>query len=147
MTPSKDRKKTARPIAQMALASEYEGPRNGNGQKRNVPTMNQSSNHKLALFNRHVKNPLLTAADWPYPINTVFNAGATLLQDGRTLLLCRVEDHRGHSHLCAARSKNGIDGWEIDPAPTMMPDRKSTRLNSSHITISYAVFCLKKKKK
>ena len=122
MTPSKDRKKTARPIAQMALASEYEGPRNGNGQKRNVPTMNQSSNHKLALFNRHVKNPLLTAADWPYPINTVFNAGATLLQDGRTLLLCRVEDHRGHSHLCAARSKNGIDGWEIDPKPTMMPE-------------------------
>src|SRR6266516_6190013 len=27
------------------------------------------------------------------------------------------------------------------------PDRKSTRLNSSHRTISYAVFCLKKKKK
>src|SRR5437667_7162978 len=29
----------------------------------------------------------------------------------------------------------------------MRLDRKSTRLNSSHITISYAVFCLKKKKK
>src|SRR5438445_9759344 len=28
----------------------------------------------------------------------------------------------------------------------MMPDRKSTRLNSSHANISYAVFCLKKKK-
>src|SRR3989442_8944826 len=28
-----------------------------------------------------------------------------------------------------------------------MPDRKSTRLNSSHVRISYAVFCLKKKKK
>src|SRR5207249_11716666 len=27
------------------------------------------------------------------------------------------------------------------------PDRKSTRLNSSHVSISYAVFCLKKKKK
>src|SRR5436305_2892207 len=27
------------------------------------------------------------------------------------------------------------------------PDRKSTRLNSSHVRISYAVFCLKKKKK
>src|SRR5690349_23914608 len=27
------------------------------------------------------------------------------------------------------------------------PDRKSTRLNSSHVEISYAVFCLKKKKK
>src|SRR5437773_4683417 len=32
---------------------------------------------------------------------------------------------------------------EVKPAE----DRKSTRLNSSHITISYAVFCLKKKKK
>src|SRR5437773_4368970 len=30
-------------------------------------------------------------------------------------------------------------------APLMLTDRKSTRLNSSHITISYAVFCLKKK--
>src|SRR5438876_4450507 len=36
------------------------------------------------------------------------------------------------------------------PAPTRpaaTPDRKSTRLNSSHPSISYAVFCLKKKKK
>src|SRR5438094_2656794 len=31
--------------------------------------------------------------------------------------------------------------------PMMKSDRKSTRLNSSHRTISYAVFCLKKKKK
>src|SRR5258708_18788353 len=31
--------------------------------------------------------------------------------------------------------------------PTMTRDRKSTRLNSSHQIISYAVFCLKKKKK
>src|SRR5690625_5868163 len=30
---------------------------------------------------------------------------------------------------------------------TLAPDRKSTRLNSSHVAISYAVFCLKKKKK
>src|SRR5687768_17907931 len=32
------------------------------------------------------------------------------------------------------------------PAPQAPPDRKSTRLNSSHGYISYAVFCLKKKK-
>src|SRR5690606_41949285 len=31
--------------------------------------------------------------------------------------------------------------------PPPKPDRKSTRLNSSHVKISYAVFCLKKKKK
>src|SRR5690349_23069371 len=33
------------------------------------------------------------------------------------------------------------------PADLEDPDRKSTRLNSSHVEISYAVFCLKKKKK
>src|SRR5690625_5621144 len=30
--------------------------------------------------------------------------------------------------------------------PDIVPDRKSTRLNSSHVAISYAVFCLKKKR-
>src|SRR2546426_1674684 len=33
------------------------------------------------------------------------------------------------------------------PEPMTHEDRKSTRLNSSHLVISYAVFCLKKKKK
>jgi predicted GH43/DUF377 family glycosyl hydrolase len=75
-----------------------------------------------ALFHRHPKNPLLTAADWPYRINTVFNAGAALLPDGQTILLCRVEDMRGHSHLCAARSANGVDKWHVDAEPTLMPD-------------------------
>src|SRR5256885_8893166 len=32
-------------------------------------------------------------------------------------------------------------------APSVKADRKSTRLNSSHLVISYAVFCLKKKKR
>ena len=74
------------------------------------------------LFHRHPRNPILTAADWPYPAHTVFNPGATRLRDGMTLLLCRVEDRRGHSHLCAARSANGIDGWAIDERPTLLPD-------------------------
>jgi predicted GH43/DUF377 family glycosyl hydrolase len=74
------------------------------------------------LLERHAKNPILTAEDWHYPVHTVFNPGATLLADGTTLLLCRVEDRRGISHLCAARSSNGIDGWEIDPQPTFAPD-------------------------
>jgi predicted GH43/DUF377 family glycosyl hydrolase len=75
---------------------------------------------EIPLFTRHSNNPILTRQDWPYPINSVFNAGATLLPDGDTLLLCRVEDRRGLSHLCAARSANGIDGWRIDSRPTLM---------------------------
>jgi predicted GH43/DUF377 family glycosyl hydrolase len=74
------------------------------------------------LFTRYVANPILTAKDWPYPVNTVFNPGATFLPDGSTLLLCRVEDRRGLSHLSAARSANGVDGWRIDPEPTLLPD-------------------------
>ena len=74
------------------------------------------------LMRRHDRNPILTAANWPYPVHTVFNPGATRLKDGTTLLLCRVEDRRGHSHLCAARSANGRDGWKIDAVPTLLPD-------------------------
>src|SRR5256885_11767624 len=39
--------------------------------------------------------------------------------------------------------KNRADGLQLDGE---RQDRKSTRLNSSHLVISYAVFCLKKKK-
>ena len=74
------------------------------------------------LFRREPANPILSAADWPYPAHSVFNPAATRLKDGTTLLLCRVEDRRGLSHLCAARSKNGRDGWVVDAAPTMPAD-------------------------
>jgi len=80
------------------------------------------NNKHPELFRRYSHNPILSAADWPYPVNSVFNPGAVRLPDGTTLLLCRVEDRRGHSHLCAARSINGIDGWQIDPQPTLLPD-------------------------
>jgi predicted GH43/DUF377 family glycosyl hydrolase len=71
------------------------------------------------LFTRYALNPILSGEDWPYPVNSVFNAGVVRLADGDTLLLCRVEDRRGLSHLGAARSANGIDGWRIDPEPTL----------------------------
>ena len=80
------------------------------------------NNHPSDLFQRHKLNPILTAANWPYQVNSIFNPGATLLPDGTTLLLCRVEDRSGHSHLCAARSVNGFDNWEIDSRPTFMAD-------------------------
>ncbi len=83
--------------------------------------MKSDNNGHDVLFHRHEKNPILKADDWPYPAHTVFNPGATRLLDGTTLLLCRVEDRRGISHLCAARSKNGIDNWVIDEKPTFSP--------------------------
>jgi predicted GH43/DUF377 family glycosyl hydrolase len=83
--------------------------------------MKSHTGHEI-LFTRHEKNPILSAADWPYAVHSVFNPGATLLKDGTTLLLCRVEERTGLSHLCAARSVNGVDGWVIDREPTLRPD-------------------------
>src|SRR5437763_10231184 len=77
------------------------------------------------LLLRHPANPILSAKDWPYSINSVFNAGATLLADGTTLLLCRVEDRRGRSHLCAARSADGVSGWVVDAQPTLSADPRN----------------------
>src|SRR5471032_3474707 len=45
------------------------------------------------------------------------------------------------------RTGAGVNRHFRKASPALATDRKSTRLNSSHITISYAVFCLKKKKK
>lgn len=79
------------------------------------------SNEHRELFTRHRGNPILRAAEWPYPVNSVFNAGATTI-DGQTLLLVRVEDRRGMSHLCVARSTDGVTNWRIDTKPTFPAD-------------------------
>jgi len=73
------------------------------------------------LFQRHPDNPILSVKDWPYAANSVFNAAAATVE-GKTLLLVRVEDFRGISHLTVARSEDGVHVWEIDPQPTLMPD-------------------------
>ena len=72
------------------------------------------------LFHRHPANPILTANDWPYPVNAVFNPAAARVNN-TTVVLARVEDLTGISHLTAARSANGIDGWAIDPRPLLAP--------------------------
>ncbi len=73
------------------------------------------------LFQRHPDNPILTVSSWPYRANSVFNAAAAEV-NGKILLLARVEDYRGISHLTAARSEDGITNWQIDSAPTLKPE-------------------------
>ena len=51
----------------------------------------------------------------------MFNAGACQLGD-ETILLVRVEDRRGHSHLTVARSNDGVSAWQIDSKPSFAPD-------------------------
>src|SRR5690606_40064326 len=60
--------------------------------------------------------------------------------------LPHVKEWLGHcrSAMEIVRERHGIDG-DTPLDPKYLKDRKSTRLNSSHVKISYAVFCLKKK--
>ena len=73
------------------------------------------------LFTRFPANPIITVHDLPYSANTVFNPGAARI-DGDTVLMLRVEDLRGLSHLTVARSADGIHTWRIDPQPTFASD-------------------------
>jgi len=82
------------------------------------------TNLKHELFTRHSDNPILSVKNWPYKANSVFNAAAAQINN-QTLLLTRVEDYRGLSHLTVARSDNGIDNWRVDDKPTFIPDAEN----------------------
>lgn len=73
------------------------------------------------LLKRYPQNPIITPSDWPYQVNSTFNPAATVFQD-KILLLVRVEDCRGFSHLTVATSKNGVDNWEIEETPALVPE-------------------------
>jgi len=84
-------------------------------------SQNQNPESSSDLFKRYPQNPILTPDMWPYRINSVFNAGS-ILYEGKVLLLVRVEDMRGISHLSKAISSDGLKNWTIDTKPTLAPD-------------------------
>src|SRR5438034_2016875 len=75
-----------------------------------------------------------------FPYTTLFRSGPLPAQHERLAPPGVVGDDRD---LAARAVQVRLDDLEHEPGG----DRKSTRLNSSHTVISYAVFCLKKKKK
>src|SRR2546422_8376488 len=86
------------------------------------------------------------------PRSTLFPY-TTLFRSGQTLITWTASDTHGNTSAATQR----ITVRDLEPPALTVPadfaidatspDRKSTRLNSSHGYISYAVFCLKKKKK
>src|SRR3712207_8784262 len=91
--------------------------------------------------------PYTTLFRSPEMINEVLDVMTSLARDGMTMVVVT------HEMGFARRAANRVvfmDGGRIVESATpetffTNPDRKSTRLNSSHANISYAVFCLKKK--
>lgn len=76
---------------------------------------------KKELFQRYEGNPILTPKMWPYPVAAVFNPGAIRFKND-VLLLVRVEDREGYSHLSVAKSKDGKTNWEIDSSLILKAD-------------------------
>lgn len=77
-----------------------------------------------SIVSRYEQNPILTPEMVPYPCNSVFNTAATL-HDGKTVLLFRVEDLEGISHLGLATSADGLTDWQIHQEPVLSPDPDS----------------------
>src|SRR5438309_6152916 len=70
-----------------------------------------------------------------FPYTTLFRSDQTSIRPRRGARNAASPAHRGSAQTAGADFSEAAQ------------DRKSTRLNSSHSSISYAVFCLKKKKK
>src|SRR5699024_12329173 len=88
----------------------------------------------------------------PFPYTTLFRSHGHQYADGQHHRP-RLVPHGGCGrYVCAVRGEHGyLYGHEPNREhhghSQIRQDRKSTRLNSSHVSISYAVFCLKKKKR
>src|SRR5437773_9632285 len=100
--------------------------------------------HHLYFLSRspHPPSPTL------FPYTTLFRSGSAI-EGGPAGAPREVADSPTRSRIASPsppatmRGRLRLPDARIEPG--VIGDRKSTRLNSSHITISYAVFCLKKK--
>src|SRR5688572_32321524 len=84
-----------------------------------------------------------------FPYTTLFRSWRERAERGRGLLW-HIAARQHHRSRAAGRARRGAAlrvHHRSHHVPVPGGDRKSTRLNSSHSQISYAVFCLKKKKK
>src|SRR5438132_4124914 len=84
--------------------------------------------HHLVFFFLIVRRPPKSTL---FPYTTLFRSDT-----------CKSLEKRGIKVTYLPVGKDGL----VNPDDVRKADRKSTRLNSSHTVISYAVFCLKKKK-
>src|SRR3712207_8139356 len=81
-----------------------------------------------------------------FPYTTLFRSRVLTICAGLILLALPLSSPHASIVSAAFIADNDSTSLSFDPANNLIVDRKSTRLNSSHANISYAVFCLKKKK-
>src|SRR5690554_5674273 len=122
-------------------------PRITGSELPNIPWEDRPEGYEGVIW-RSRRNPIIPRNLIP-SANSIFNS-AVVPFAGEYAGVFRCDDKRRHMRLHRGRSGDGIN-WDIDNEPLSFfcenpeIDRKSTRLNSSHVRISYAVFCSKKK--
>src|SRR2546426_9187927 len=82
-----------------------------------------------------------------FPYTTLFRSDLTQAEAVSDLIHARTELSLAAANEQLAGKLSQRINQLRDDMMKVLADRKSTRLNSSHLVISYAVFCLKKKKK
>src|SRR3712207_8253402 len=80
-----------------------------------------------------------------FPYTTLFRSGGAEIDAGARVRASGPSRRATALHVLKLRREERAAPAEVDRR-VEVKDRKSTRLNSSHANISYAVFCLKKKK-
>src|SRR5699024_12551473 len=105
-----------------------------------VPT--SLSLHVSLFFVFHVRLPPRSIL---FPYTTLFRSVLGPARGARTRRRRSCTGRPGCGSARAPAIAHGHWGTRPRAGSRQRPDRKSTRLNSSHVSISYAVFCLKKK--
>src|SRR5690242_21043075 len=84
-----------------------------------------------------------------FPYTTLFRSRIPIRQSAIAVGLPQMASRKPHENGLKAKQRKHLGRFRQHQLwfPILLQDRKSTRLNSSHMSISYAVFCLKKKKK
>jgi predicted GH43/DUF377 family glycosyl hydrolase len=103
-------------------------------------------------FLRQGVGPLMAPDQMPCEANAVLNPGVADLGD-EVLLLLRIENKDGISHIRVARSPNGVDGWQFADKPLLEPgtpdfpyeewgceDARVTKLNEKEWVIAYTAY-------
>src|SRR5437870_13553113 len=102
-----------------------------------MPTVATESPHLYCFFLRILPPPRSTLFPYTTLFRSVIGVLTSVMVIGGTLILM----NKGLEQYNPVQIPLDIE----HPPVGVMIDRKSTRLNSSHVAISYAVFCLKKK--
>src|SRR5688500_19997950 len=96
----------------------------------------------FCLFVLHHPSP---TAPYPFPYTTLFRSVVAAPRQNWPSSATYTPTFTSRLRLMASKRASFQKARVASAAPRIAADRKSTRLNSSHLVISYAVFCLKNK--